>query len=124
VKVFRGWHARQQALDVLACGRVSANGQFRIVKLDFLGTKPVRAFEGRHRPTYDIKHNRTQPHAHLGTRRRDPSHTVAVNQIGRAVCGLCFDNPERSIADLGPTFRDLSIGTLALCALFDRLAAA
>ena len=28
------------------------------------------------------------------------------------------------IADLGPTFRDLSIGTLILCGLFDRLAAA
>jgi hypothetical protein len=47
-----------------------------------------------------------------------------VNQIGRAVCGLLFDNSERIIADLGPTFRDLSIGTLALRALFDRLAAA
>jgi hypothetical protein len=47
-----------------------------------------------------------------------------VNQIGRAVCGLRFDNPERIIADLGPTFRDLSIGTLALCALFDCLGAA
>ena len=30
----------------------------------------------RHPPTYDIKHNRTQPHAYLGTRCRDPSHTV------------------------------------------------
>ena len=47
----------------------------------------------------------------------------AVNQMGRAVCGLRFDNPERIIADLGPTFRDLSIGTLALCALFDCLGA-
>ena len=47
-----------------------------------------------------------------------------VNKVGWAVCGLCFDNPEQIIADLGPTFRDLSIGTLALCALFDRLAAA
>ena len=37
-----------------------------------------------------------------------------MNQIGRAVCGLRFDNPERIIADLGPTFRDLSIGTLRL----------
>jgi len=46
-----------------------------------------------------------------------------VNQVGRAVCGLRFDNPERIIADLGPTFRDLSIGTLALCALFDCLGA-
>ena len=35
-----------------------------------------------------------------------------------------FDNPERKIADLGPTFRDLSIGTLRLCGLFDCLAAA
>ena len=32
--------------------------------------------------------------------------------------------PELIIADLGPTFRDLSIGTLALCALFDCLGAA
>ena len=47
-----------------------------------------------------------------------------VNKVGKAVCGLHFDNSERIIADLGPTFRDLSIGTLALCALFDRLAAA
>ena len=39
MKVFRGWHARQQALDVLACGIVSANGQFRTVKLDFFGTE-------------------------------------------------------------------------------------
>ena len=39
-------------------------------------------------------------------------------------CLRCFDKPEQIIADLGPTFRDLSIGTLALCALFDRLAAA
>ena len=45
-------------------------------------------------------------------------------KVGRAVCGLRFDNPERIIADLGPTFRDLSIGTLALCALFDCLGAA
>ena len=41
----------------------------------------------------------------------------------RSVCGLRFDNSERIIADLGPTFRDLSIGTLALCALFDCLRA-
>ncbi len=47
-----------------------------------------------------------------------------VNKVGKAVCVLRFDNPERIIADLRPTFRDLSIGTLALCALFDRLAAA
>ena len=47
----------------------------------------------------------------------------AVNQIGRAVCGLRFDNPERIIADLGPTFRDLSIGTLRSCGLFDCLGA-
>ena len=47
-----------------------------------------------------------------------------VSKVGKAVCGLHFDNSERIIADLGPTFRDLSIGTLALCALFDRLAAA
>ena len=47
-----------------------------------------------------------------------------VNKVGKAVCGLRFDNSERIIADLGSTFRDLSIGTLALCALFDRLAAA
>ena len=47
-----------------------------------------------------------------------------VNKVGKAVCGLHFDNSERIIADLGPTFRDLSIGTLALCALFDCLAAA
>jgi len=40
------------------------------------------------------------------------------------VCGLHFDNSERIIADLGPKFRDLSIGALALCALFDCLAAA
>ena len=30
----------------------------------------------------------------------------------QSVCGLRFDNSERIIADLGPTFRDLSIGTL------------
>ena len=47
-----------------------------------------------------------------------------VNKVRRAVCGLRFDNPERILASLGPTFRDLSIGTLALCALFDCLAAA
>ena len=51
----------------------------------------------------------------------------AVNLFGRAVCGLRFDNPERIIADLGPTFRDLSIGTLRgtlrLCGLFDCLGA-
>jgi hypothetical protein len=46
-----------------------------------------------------------------------------VTQVGRAVCGLRFDNPERIIADLGPTFRGLSIGPLALCALFDCLGA-
>ena len=46
-----------------------------------------------------------------------------VNKVGKAVCGLHFDNSERIIADLGPTFRDLSIGTLALCALFDCLGA-
>ena len=34
-----------------------------------------------------------------------------------------FCNSERIIADLGSTFRDLSIGTLALCALFDCLGA-
>ena len=45
-------------------------------------------------------------------------------KVGKAVCGLHFDNYERIIADLGPSFRDLSIGTLALCALFDCLAAA
>ena len=43
-----------------------------------------------------------------------------MNKVGsEAVCGLRFDNPERILASLGPTFRDLSIGTLALCALFD-----
>ena len=47
-----------------------------------------------------------------------------VNKVGSAVCWPCFDNPVRIIADLGPTFRDLSIGTLASCASFDRLAAA
>ena len=47
-----------------------------------------------------------------------------VNKVGKAVCGLHFDNSERIIADLGPKFRDLSIGALALCALFDCLAAA
>jgi len=47
-----------------------------------------------------------------------------VNKVGNAVCRLHFDNYERIIADLEPTFRDLLIGTLALCALFDRLAAA
>ena len=36
---------------------------------------------------------------------------------------LRSDNPERIIADLGPTFRYLSIGALALCALFDCLGA-
>ncbi len=36
------------------------------------------AFEGRaHPPTHEITHNRTQPHAHLGTRRRDPHRPVA-----------------------------------------------
>ena len=47
-----------------------------------------------------------------------------MSKVGKAVYGLHFDNSVRIIADLGPTFRDLSIGTLALCALFDRLAAA
>jgi hypothetical protein len=47
-----------------------------------------------------------------------------VNKVGQAVCRLRFDNSERIIANLGPTFRDLSIGTLASCASFDRLAAA
>ena len=47
-----------------------------------------------------------------------------MSKVGKAVCGLHFDNSERIIADLGPTFRDLSIGTLALCALFDCLGAA
>ena len=46
-----------------------------------------------------------------------------MNKVGKPVCGLHFDNSERIIADLGPTFRDLSIGTLALCALFDCLGA-
>ncbi len=36
-----------------------------------------------------------------------------MNKVGKAVCGLRFDNSERIIADLGPTFRDLSFGTLA-----------
>ena len=46
-----------------------------------------------------------------------------VSKVGKAVCGLHFDNSERIIADLGPTFRDLSIGTLRLCGLFDFLGA-
>ena len=46
-----------------------------------------------------------------------------VNKVGMAVSGRRFDDPDRIIADLGPTFRDLSIGTLALCALFDCLGA-
>ena len=51
------------------------------------------------------------------------SHHERDRYGNRAVCGLRFDNPARIIADLGPTFRDLSIGTLALCALFDCLGA-
>ncbi len=46
-----------------------------------------------------------------------------VNKVGCAVCWPCFDYPVRIIADLGPTFRDLSIGTLRLCGLFDCLGA-
>ena len=44
-------------------------------------------------------------------------------QSWKGCCGLRFENPERIIADLGPTFRDLSIGTLRLCGLFDCLGA-
>ena len=44
-------------------------------------------------------------------------------QSWKGCCGLRFDNSERIIADLGPTFRDLSIGTLRLCGLFDCLGA-
>ena len=36
-----------------------------------------------------------------------------MNKVGMAVCGLHFDNSERILADLGATFRDLLIGTLA-----------
>ena len=47
-----------------------------------------------------------------------------VNQVGRAVCGiagfvLIILSALLDIADLGPTFRDLSIVTPALCALFE-----
>ncbi len=47
-----------------------------------------------------------------------------VNKVEKAVFGQCFDNDARIIADLVPTFRDLSIGTLRLCGLFDCLGAA
>ena len=97
-------------------------------RVDLLTLSSQRLCIRRETPTDARDH--TQSHTTTRTPRHPPPRPTgqwlqfAVNQIGRAVCGLRFDNPEQIIADLGPTFRDLSIGTLALCALFDCLGAA
>lgn len=80
----------------------------------------IRGDTQRRMTSNTITHNHTHTKAPAA---ETQATQFAVNQIGRAVCGLRFDNPELIIADLGPTFRDLSIGTLASCASFDCLGA-
>ena len=59
--------------SLLSCGGGEGSDGGR---MDLLTLSSQSLCIRRHPQTYDIKHNCTQPHAHLGTRRRDPSHTV------------------------------------------------